>query len=153
MNYQFPYYIVRFKQNYYFLKCITMTGFPYYIVRFKPQCLSAFLNSYRSFHTTQYDLNKGKIIFSTKRRASFHTTQYDLNCTWGSVDIAVKIKFPYYIVRFKQELFALRSQHSLEFPYYIVRFKPRLWVLQTMWNICFHTTQYDLNIPRFYLFF
>ena len=119
-----------------------------------------------SFHTTQYDLNRHchypGIIFCRR----FHTTQYDLNNPYAVGIVAGAVKFPYYIVRFKQtneeqERHAKKSFHTTQydlniisfflrgdrflFPYYIVRFKLQRGSSKRLNCICFHTTQYDLN--------
>ena len=125
MYFLFPYYIVRFKQNFKFPYYIKFIRFPYYIVRFKHLVVALWEGEKSSFHTTQYDLNFIYFLRRLLKKRSFHTTQYDLNFYILFTATIKKKKFPYYIVRFKLE----KSQYFS---------KPMF---------CFHTTQYDLN-PR-----
>ena len=122
----FPYYIVRFKHNINKNKHNGKRQFPYYIVRFKPIFPDMSWDRRCGFHTTQYDLNPHTDIVSNIAPYCFHTTQYDLN-NKHSKQKHSQIKFPYYIVRFKQGKFFQR---------YIL-------------YDSFHTTQYDLNFINF----
>ena len=100
---------------------------------------------HKSFHTTQYDLNPPKVATQHSADTGFHTTQYDLNKQWDKTRREVN-KFPYYIVRFKLFLCSLSPQKFFQFPYYIVRFKLNVLTFRRKVFLCFHTTQYDLNI-------
>ena len=73
---RFPYYIVRFKQKTKTMGQNEKRGFPYYIVRFKPQAVNAARTGSKSFHTTQYDLNKVQRFFSeeTQPVSILHST-------------------------------------------------------------------------------
>ena len=53
----------------------------------------------------------------------FHTTQYDLNMMKKKEKTEKQEKFPYYIVRFKQNIIYKHRKNEKQFPYYIVRFK------------------------------
>ena len=56
--------------------------------------------------------------------------------------------FPYYIVRFKPPADITNIPFILLFPYYIVRFKQNISLRISFCAICFHTTQYDLNVVK-----
>ena len=101
---EFPYYIVRFKPYIFFLFFYVGWVFPYYIVRFKQASVSAGLTQEKSFHTTQYDLNRRPVSKPKWKPHGFHTTQYDLNTFFFSFISAEEKTFPYYIVRFKPHL-------------------------------------------------
>ena len=99
----FPYYIVRFKQNPYFVGIAAGVGFhttQYDLNAFQFTCP---FTTCRSFHTTQYDLNKIYFRLFTNCHGSFHTTQYDLNNPITRFYLFNPVLFPYYIVRFKQQ--------------------------------------------------
>ena len=75
---------------------------------------------------------------------SFHTTQYDLNAI-DYILCGLFCMFPYYIVRFKPGCSTDAIRCANKFPYYIVRFKLASFFLFSMRLSGFHTTQYDLN--------
>ena len=142
----FPYYIVRFKQNFLFEVAMYCSGFhtTQYDLNFFFFSLSVII--YFSFHTTQYDLNRKHRIFKCRRNSSFHTTQYDLNLHYYCSFFFFLFRFPYYIVRFKRGRSFYAGKKRRRFPYYIVRFKPFEFCVSSILYYRFHTTQYDLNL-------
>ena len=77
--------------------------FPYYIVRFKQQDIIRYIVEAHGFHTTQYDLNFSEISRERLNDIGFHTTQYDLNELFTLTSLTAQL-FPYYIVRFKRNM-------------------------------------------------
>ena len=119
------FHTTQYDLNFYrvFIHSFSPCVFPYYIVRFKHFGQANVHIFHRRFHTTQYDLNRYCVgPNSDGKNNSFHTTQYDLN---------------HHCKRYK---------HTGDwFPYYIVRFKPDVFACYVCVYFSFHTTQYDLN--------
>ena len=122
----------------------------------------------KSFHTTQYDLNRTAFAPITSLAEQFpyyivrfkllekmntpdistrfHTTQYDLNDSFFEVSVFFDARFHTTQYDLNTVMRGLLCRKCPKFPYYIVRFKRRRNARVSHFSSGFHTTQYDLNL-------